>query len=36
MKKTYTSPVLKVVNLSTLSIFCGCGSHSTENDSCYN
>lgn len=35
-KKIYTAPKMKVVDLTSISVFCGCGGHATENDSCYN
>ncbi len=35
-KKIYTTPKIKVVDLTNVSVFCGCGGYSSDSDSCYN
>ncbi len=35
-KKLYSKPVVKEIDLSKISIFCGCGGSSSDDQSCYN
>lgn len=35
MFKKYTTPVLQKIDLSKISVFCGCNSYSNDDNSCY-